>query len=141
MANFDFDFPEDIFGGIENIFDEAAPKMIDAALPIYKDSVETSLKQSISTAPEDAKRQTGELVDSVKQKKAKRTKTDAYIGTITFEGVDSKGSPNMVKALGLEYGTSRGQVARPFLQRAKESCEKEAVDTMQEIFNREVNGS
>lgn len=39
MAVFDFDFPDNMFDDVLNIFDEAAPKMIDEALPIYESSV------------------------------------------------------------------------------------------------------
>ncbi len=137
MAGMDIEFPDNIFEGLEDLFDEAAPKMIDAALPAYKDAVENSLKKSISSAPEDVKRQTGNLAASLSGLKAERTKTDAYIGAVVFSGKDAKGSPNIVKAMGLEYGNTH-QMARPFLQRAADSCEKEVTDIMQEIFNREA---
>lgn len=148
MARLDIDFPDDFFQELDGMFDEAAPKMIDKALPIYKDAMEDSLSKSISTAPEDVKRQTGDLIKSVITKEAERTKTDAYIGVVTFEGSSKKTTykrrgkaepfRNFQKALGLEYGTSRGQTARPFLQRATNSCEKEVIDVMQEVFNKEV---
>lgn len=137
MARMDIEFPDDVLEGLEGLFDEAAPKMIDAALPVYKDAVENSLKKSISSAPEDVKRQTGGLAASLSGIKAEHTETDAYIGAVVFSGKDAKGSPNIVKAMGLEYGNTR-QTARPFLQRATDSCGKEVIGIMQEIFNREA---
>lgn len=137
MARMDIEFPDNIFEGLEGLFDEAAPKMIDAALPVYKDAVEGSLKKSISQVPEDVKRQTGGLAASLSGVKAKRSKTDAYVGAVIFSGKDAKGSPNIVKAMGLEFGNTH-QTARPFLQRATDSCGKEVTDIMQDIFNREA---
>ena len=57
MAVFDFDFPDDMFDDVLNIFDEAAPKMIDEALPIYESSVKNELQPH---------RDTGELISSIK---------------------------------------------------------------------------
>lgn len=36
MANFDFDFPEDMLSGLDSILDDVAPKMIEEALPTYQ---------------------------------------------------------------------------------------------------------
>ena len=83
------------------------------------------------------KRQTGDLEKSLKILPPKRTKTGAYIGSVNFVGYDAKGSPNPVKALGLEYGNNH-QVARPFMQKAANSCRAEVTDKMQQVFNREV---
>ena len=42
MANFDFDFPEDMLSGLDSILDDVAPKMIEEALPVYEKAVKTS---------------------------------------------------------------------------------------------------
>ena len=102
MANFDFDFPEDMLSGLDSILDDVAPKMIEEALPTYQKALEDSVRTVISTASEDVKRQTGDLEKSLKILPPKRTKTGAYIGSVNFVGYDAKGSPNPVKALGLE---------------------------------------
>lgn len=137
MANFDFDFPEDMLSGLDSILDDVAPKMIEEALPTYQKALEDSVRTVISTASEDVKRQTGDLEKSLKILPPKRTKTGAYIGSVNFVGYNAKGSPNPVKALGLEYGNNH-QVARPFMQKAANSCRAEVTDKMQQVFNREV---
>ena len=137
MANLKIDFPTDMFSDLDGLFDEAAPKMIGEALPIYKKAMEDSIKTAISTAPEDVKRQTGDLPKSLEIVEPKRTKTDAYIGSVEVSGYDAKGSPNPVKAMGLEYGNYH-QSASPFMQKASNSCRAEVEDKMQQVFNREV---
>lgn len=140
MAEFDFDFPN-ILDGLEDVVEEAAPKMIKEALPVYQNSVQSSL------APH---KDTGDLIDSIRCKGPKRTKTDAYIGYLTADGTSRKTTytrengkteafRNYQKALALEYGNSH-QAATPFLQNAKESCEDAVMEKMQQVFDREVNG-
>ena len=130
MGRFEFDIPDDLFKELEDSFDDVAPKMVDAALPVYQKAMEQSIKESVSSAPEAVKRQTFGLVKSLTVRKAKRSDTNAYIG-------NPKGSPNIVKAMGLEYGNSH-QSSSPFMQRAVNSCEKNVLAKMEEVFNREV---
>lgn len=137
MAGFNVDFPNDFLSQLDGVFDDVAPKMIDAALPTYEETVKKSLKSSISTAPEDVKRQTGGLVSSLTISKSKKAKSGAYIGTVSFAKKDPKGSPNVVKAVGLEYGNSHQQ-PRPFMQTAQNGCRQDVLDKMQKIFNQEV---
>lgn len=137
MGRFEFEMPGDLFDGLGDRIDDIAPKMINAALPIYQKAIGKYLRQSISTSPEAVQRQTGDLVGSLGIKKAKQAKNGAYIGSIVFKGTDKKGSPNVIKAAGLEYGNSR-QAPKPFLQKAVEECTKEVEEKMQEVFNSEV---
>lgn len=137
MAQFAFDIPDDLFSGLDGIFDEVAPKMIDEAMPIFEEAVQKSAKESISTLPEDKARQTGEMLQSIKHFDARKTKTGAYISSITFNGTDEKGVRNMVKAAELEYGNSH-QTAKPFLQRADNACRTEVLKKMKEVYDREV---
>lgn len=140
MAQFEMDFPENILDGLDDMIDDVAPKMINEALPIYQKSVSESIGKVLSTAPEDVKRQTGELEKSVAAKGPKQTKDGAYIGNIVFEGYDQKKSPNVLKAVALEYGlTSKIYPPRPFLDNAKNSCESDIISTMQKVFNEEVD--
>lgn len=137
MAVFDFDFPDNMFDDVLNIFDEAAPKMIDEALPIYESSVKNELQPH---------RDTGELIASIRRKKPKKTVNGAYIGYLTAEGASTKSTytrengkvepfRNYQKALALEYGNSH-QPARPFMQSAVNSSEDKVLEKMQEVFNR-----
>lgn len=138
MAVFDFDFPDNMFDDVLNIFDEAAPKMIDEALPIYESSVKSELQPH---------RDTGELISSIKRK-TKKTVNGAYIGYLTAEGASTKSTytrengkvepfRNYQKALALEYGNSH-QPARPFMQSAVNSSEDKVLEKMQEVFNRGI---
>ena len=80
MANFDFDFPEDMLSGLDSILDDVAPKMIEEALPIYEKAVKNKLEKH---------RDTGELIASIHCKQSK-TKTGAYIGYLTADGSSGK---------------------------------------------------
>lgn len=139
MAVFDFDFPDNMFDDVLNIFDETAPKMIDEALPIYESAVKSELQPH---------RDTGELISSIKCKKAKKTVNGAYIGYLTAEGASTKSTytrengkvepfRNYQKALALEYGNSH-QPARPFMQSAVNNSEDKVLEKMQEVFNRGI---
>lgn len=140
MANFDFDFPEDMLSGLDSILDNVAPKMIEEALPVYEKAVKNKLEKH---------RDTGELIASIHCKQSK-TKTGAYIGYLTADGSsgkttykrkNGKSEPfrNFQKAMGLEYGTKDGrEPARPFMQAAVNASEEQVLDKMQQVFNREV---
>lgn len=131
MAQFDFEFPSEFQKQLEKLsnIDEIAPKMINEALPSYQKAIKATLS---------VHNRTGDLQRSVSIRKAKKAKNGGYIGNVYFRGYDSKGSPNNVKAAGLEYGNSR-ETAKPFLQSATNSCENEVINTMQEIYTKEVS--
>ena len=133
MARFDFDFPKEFDEQIRKLsnIDEIAPKMINAALPIYQNAIKASL--SIHN-------RTGSLQKSVSIKKAKKAKSGAYVGNVVFKGYDKKKTANTIKAAGLEYGNSH-QTAKPFLQNAVNSCESKVIEKMQEVFKNEVGGA
>lgn len=84
MGRFEFDIPDDLFKELEDSFDDVAPKMIDAALPVYQKAMEQSIKESVSSAPEAVKRQTSGLVKSLTVRKAKQSDTNAYIGNLSL---------------------------------------------------------
>ena len=138
MASFSFDIPDDFLSGLD-LTDELAEEMINAAKAKYKDSIVRSARMSISTLPENVRHQTGEMLKNIEHRKAKKAKNGAYIANISFDGVDSKGVRNMLKAAELEYGNSH-QDAKPFMQKAKNDCEQAILDKMQEVYNRRVGG-
>lgn len=121
--------------------DKVAPKMLDAAAPELVKAVKKRLQRHDRT---------GELIQSVKARKTKKTKTDAYIKKIEFAGYDKnrkptpsqpRGVPNAVKAAGIEYGNAN-QDAQPFLQAAANDSESKSVEIMQQVYTREmeING-
>lgn len=117
--------------------DEIAPKMLNAAAPYLVDTIKKALA---------AHRRTGSLINSVKAGKAKKMKNGGYRIATRFEGYDPesyktdsfpRGTPNAVKAMGLEYGSSN-EPARPFLQRALNDAEDDVIEIMQITFNAEM---
>ncbi len=129
MASFEFDIPDDFLNELI-LTDEIAEEMINGALSIYQKAIQRSLSRH---------KRTGALIDSVKVKKAKKTRNGAHIGQVTFDGKDGKGVPNIVKAIAIQYGTSK-QSATPFMESAQNDCEQEAIDKMQEIYNERMVG-
>lgn len=83
--------------------------------------------------------QTGELRESVKAEKAKREKGGwaLRVGFGGGTGYDSKGVANDLKANQLEYGNSN-QAPTPFLDAARNDCEKAVREKQQEVFLRET---
>lgn len=136
-------FPKEIEEQLDRMvnLDKIALKMLDAAAPELVKAVKKRLKKHDRT---------GELINSVKARKTKKTKTDAYIKKIEFAGYDKKrkptpsqprGVPNAVKAAGIEYGNAN-QTPEPFLQSAVNDSESKSVEIMQEVYEREakING-
>jgi len=146
MAQFEFTWPDELQQQLQHIsadFDEIAPKMIDEATPI----LQASMKRKLSVHKD-----TGELINSIKAKKAKPVKGGGYYGYVTATGVAKgkkykrmkkdgssrqEGYRNYQKMLALEYGTSK-QTATPFLQSSVNDAESDVIDKMQEVFTREV---
>ncbi len=135
MATFSCDIPMDFLSQLDIFQSDIAEEMINEALPIYQSAIQKALKGSISRSPKS--KLTGGLVQSVKMKRAKRAKNGAIIGHVTFAGKDSKGSPNMVKAMAMEYGNSN-QDQVPFMQKAENDCRTKVIDAMQEVYNKRV---
>ena len=124
------------FEQLKNI-DAVAPKMLQAAAPIAVSAIKKRLEKH---------RDTGQLIDSVKAGKTKNGKKGGYVLGINFVGYDKlrkptpsqpKGVSNAVKAAGIEYGNAN-EPARPFMAAAAKDCEKEAAETMQQVFDTEV---
>ena len=146
MANFEIIWADDFQKQLENLgakFDEIAPQMIDEAAPILEESMKRKLLRH---------KDTGELINSIKAKKAKPVKGGGYYGYVTATGVakgkvykrarkkggySTEGYRNYQKMLALEFGTSK-QPPTPFLQSAVNDAESEVLSKMQEVFNREV---
>lgn len=81
MANFEIIWADDFQKQLENLgakFDEIAPKMIDEAAPILEESMKRKLLRH---------KDTGELINSIKAKKAKPVKGGGYYGYVTATGV------------------------------------------------------
>ena len=136
MGSFEFNIPDEFQKQLSKLanVDEVAPKMLEAASPIYEKYIKQSIVQSIR----HKEKSTGDLVKSVKMSKVKKMRGGGVCVTAQFKGYDSRHNANAVKAAGLEFGNSH-QEARPFVARANATSKQEVVDAMQEVFNKEVN--
>jgi HK97 gp10 family phage protein len=123
---------------------EVAAKMLNAGINPLEDQIRKNAAKH---------KQTGEMNDALKRRKAGIGKNGVWSIHLTFDG-SAKGKKynrrnksgrvvrqedyrNYQKALALEYGTSK-QSATPFMRPAVISSESECIANMQEVFNREV---
>ncbi len=131
MAQFalDLDGINSLFNGHLEMFDEVAPKMLEAAAPLVEEAV-------IARAP----KATGKLKGSIKLLKPKKTKNGGWISNVTIKGTRKIGDNkyrNMEIAAWNEYGT-KFRPAKPFLRPAIAAVNNAAVEKMTEVFNEEL---
>ncbi len=130
MGKFDFEIPDEFIkklGKLEDV-EKLSKKMIDEAIPILEIRVISEISKHKSS---------GDLSKSIKKSKAKKAKNGAYIASVFPTGKDKKGVRNAEKLIYLEYGTSN-QNATPTLSKALKDSEREALNKMQEVFEREI---
>ncbi len=147
MAQFEIDFEDDFLSGLlESDFDDIAKEALEETIPILESSMKNAVQKSIQHSGES------ELIESMKASKPKKTKTDAWIATVTPKGysttkvytVNGKKSKrkykisNALKAIWKEYGIPGRQPARPFIASATNSVKHEINEKMQELYNRKV---
>lgn len=110
--------------------DVIAKKAIYGAVEIVADEIKKNLKGVLSDEA------TGELVDSFGVTPIERDSRGDWNAKIGFDGYDSKGVPNQLKARALESGTST-QKKTPFVRPAMNSTKKKAQTKMEEIIEEE----
>ena len=122
--------------GIDNLMKEldaleverVAPAMLKESVPILEKSVKKHAGKH---------RDTGDLIESVKETGAQRNQNGYYI-CVRPTGKDRKGVRNMEKMAALEYGVDGKQPAMPVLTPAVNEVEVQVLMKMQEVFDREV---
>lgn len=144
MADFQLDFDDSIFKGLEKLSDTEAvsEKMLKEASSIVASSMKSEL---------NIHRQTAELVNSVKPTKPKRNKSGDNFVIVRPTGksttaiaksgktyVRKKAVRNMEKLASLEFGNSHGQKPMPIIEKAVKSTEEAVLDKMNEVYNRET---
>lgn len=144
MADFQLDFDDSIFKGLEKLSDTEAvsEKMLKEASPIVVSSMKSEL---------NIHRQTAELVNSVKPTKPKRNKSGDNVVVVRPTGKSTtaiaksgkayarkKTVRNMEKLASLEFGNSHGQKPMPIIEKAVKSTEEAVLDKMNEVYNRET---
>lgn len=80
---------------------------------------------------------TGDLISSLTL--ATMRNDNGYINTkIMFDGYDSKGVPNAIKAAALESGTSRGQPATHLITKAVNGARDRATEAMSHALDEKL---
>ena len=108
-----------------------AKKAIYVAAKIVADQIKSNLEGVLSP---DA---TGELVDSFGIAKIDRDDDGNWNTKLGFDGYDSKGVANQLKARILESGTSTKQ-KKPFVRPALQSTKKRAQAAMEKVIEDEI---
>ncbi len=144
MADFQLDFDDSIFKGLDKLSDteKISAKMLQEASPIVVESMKSELKLH---------KQTSELVNSVKPTKPKRNKSGDNVVVVRPTGKSTttiaksgkaytrkKAVRNMEKLASLEFGNSHGQKPTPIIEKVIKGTEKAVFDKMSDVYNRET---
>ncbi len=101
------------------------------------DDPESAAKNSGAETKKAGQKPTGALLDSLGIAPIQVDK-NGYIGTkIGFDGYDSRGVPNQLKARVMESGSSTIQ-PRPFVRPAVKAAKKAAEETMDRVIDEEI---
>ena len=108
-----------------------AKKAIYAGADVIADKIKSNLEGILSSEA------TGELVDSFGVTPIEKDSSGNFNAKIGFDGYDSKGVANQLKARVIESGTSTKQ-KHPFVRPAVNATKKQAVARMGEIIDEEI---
>jgi len=111
--------------------DEIAKKAIYEAAAIVADEIKKNLEGVLSDEA------TGELVASFGISKIGLDNDGNWNAKIGFDGYDSKGVANQLKARVIESGTSTKK-KRPFVRPAVKATKKRAAARMEEVIEQEI---
>jgi len=130
MGKFDFEISPDFLKTLGKMadVDRIAPKMIDEAMPTLEKNLKSELSQH---------KRTSDMLDSVKNTKAGKTRNGGYYAVVRPTGKDRKGVRNMEKLAWLEYGSQK-QSPTPILTKAIKDSQPTVESKMREVFEREV---
>ncbi len=110
---------------------EIAEKAIYAATNIVANQMRKNLEGVLSSEA------TGELIDSFGVTPIEKDRDGDWNVKIGFDGYDSKGVPNQLKARVLDSGSSK-QKKTGFARKAVSATKREAKEKMAEIINQET---
>lgn len=111
--------------------EEIAKKAIYQGAKVVADKIKSNLEGVLSDEA------TGELVASFGVTPIERDKDGNWNAKIGFDGYDSKGVPNQLKARVLESGSTRQQ-KRPFVRPAVNATKKQAIEAMRKVIDEET---
>lgn len=145
MAAFELDFPDDF---MKQLFQtdsaEICMKALEEAAPILEEEMKNAIRA-------DGHELSGELINSIKAAKPKKTSNGAYIVSVRPTGYSKINSysvkkngkklrkypvSNALKMIWIEYGVNGRQPARPFMTKVMNSVRAAAMNKMQVVYNR-----
>ncbi len=109
-----------------------AKKALYAAAGIVADRIKTNLRGAVSGGG------SGGLEDSLGITPMQEDGQGGWNLKIGFDGYDSKGVPNQLKARALESGTSRGERKHPFVRPAVNASKGAALAAMKAVIDEET---
>ena len=116
---------------LETGSEEIAKKAIYAGANVIADKIKSNLQGVLSDEA------TGELVDSFGVTPISLDSSGNFNAKIGFDGYDSKGVANQLKARVIESGTSKKQ-KHPFVRPAVNATKATAVARMGEVIDEEI---
>lgn len=130
MAQFDVHGLDDLMRELDQLgnFDDVATIMLEESAPIVEKELVNQVKKHSDS---------GDLVKSIKRTGVVKGKWGGLYVAVRPTGKDHKGESNMDKLRWLEFGV-KGRAATPIITKAVLNTEQNVLDTMQEVFNREV---
>ncbi len=149
---FSIDGLDDMLSSLPD-FDEFCEEALKEAAPIVEKEMKTFCRAAIKHEGDS------EMVESIKMNIPKKTKTDAWIVSITPHGNSQKIAyyvqkslrkgklykskrkypiSNALKMIWKEYGIPGKQAPQPFIQAATNSARLAVMEKLQEVFNRKI---
>ena len=116
---------------LETGSEEIAKKAIYAGANIIADKIKSNLEGVLSSEA------TGELVASFGVTPIEKDASGNWNAKMGFDGYDSKGVPNQLKARVIESGSSKQQ-KKPFVRPAVNSTKNTAVEKMGQVIDQEI---
>jgi len=134
MATINFSGVDEMIGklgAIGRTIDEYAPGILKSAAGELEKSIKGNINRIVSPLESS-----GEMLRSVKTNRPYKNKNGVWKVKVGFRGKDSvTGTPNDLKAMLLEYGSSR-QRPRPFIGPAEEAARGECLAIIRDGFNK-----
>lgn len=132
MAQFVLNGMEELAAALDRLgrFDEIAPAMLEAAVPILEEEVKRQVRPHWNT---------GDMYESIKRTSVEVGRGGAYTICVRPTDVDRNGIRNMEKLAWLEFG-AKGRAAVPVLKTAVLNAAPLVCEKMREVFRREAGG-
>jgi len=111
--------------------DEIAKKAIYKGVDVIANEIKSNLNKILSSEA------TGDLIASFGVTPIEKDSSGNWNAKIGFDGYDSNGVPNQLKARVLESGSSK-QKKRPFVRPAMNATKSQVIDKMNKVIEEEI---